>query len=269
MSIGLLDRVRMNWRKRAAHVGFGLMAFALFLGSWLALDVRASSSAQVATPGLSCNCPPNDWPSIDRFKRDNRSALIQTPSMRQAVFLGDSITEHWIIQRPSFFASHGFLDRGIYGQTTPQILLRLRPDVIALAPKVVVILAGTNDLAGNTGPETMEYIEGNLASMVEIAKANHIAVVLSSVLPVNDVYKPRTQSRRPEEIVKLNQWIRQYCAAGSCIYLDYFNRMIDGRGYLRAELTDDGLHPNATGYEIMEPLVANAIQQALSGYPRE
>jgi lysophospholipase L1-like esterase len=263
MRRGLLDRIEIDSRKRAVHIGSGIVAFALFLSLWQALDGRAAPSTQTEGPRLSCNCPPGDWPSIDRFKRDNRTALSQSPSMHHVVFLGDSITEHWIILRPSFFGSHGFLDRGIYGQTTPQILLRLRPDAVALAPKVVVILAGTNDLAGNTGPEGLDYIEGNLASMVEIARANKIAVVLSSVLPVNDVYTPRTSARRPEDIYRLNQWMSQYCAAGSCIYLDYFNRMIDGHGYLRAGLTDDGLHPNAAGYEIMEPLVENAIEQSL------
>ncbi len=219
-------------------------------------------------PGSSCNCPPGDWPLLARFKNDNLALLGKSESARRVVFLGDSITERWIVDRPSFFASGGFVDRGIYGQTTPQILLRLRPDAIALSPKVVVILAGTNDLAGNTGPESAEYVEGNLASMVEIAKANHVAVILSSVLPVNDNYKPRTVTRKIADIMTLNRWMSHYCASGACVYLDYFSHMSDDHGYLRKELTNDGIHPNDAGYAIMEPLARDAIQRALRQGPR-
>lgn len=249
--------------KPSVCVAVSCVAAALWLYVCYTFYGHASPPAQSAGPGPSCNCPAGDWPSIQRFTRDNQSAMAQSAMTRRVVFLGDSITEHWAAQRPSFFASHGFLGRGIYGQTTPQVLLRVRTDGITLAPQVIVILAGTNDLAGNTGPESLEYIEGNLASMVEIARANKIAVVLSSILPVNDVYKLRTSTRKPGDILELNRWMRQYCAAGACIYLDYFSHMIDGPGSLRRELSDDGLHPNAAGYEIMEPLAEAAVSRAL------
>jgi lysophospholipase L1-like esterase len=189
---------------------------------------------------------------------------MQEGMAHRVIFLGDSITEHWIIYHAQFFSVHAYLDRGIFGQTTPQMLLRFRSDVIALRPQAVVILAGTNDLAGNTGPETIEFIEGNLMSMVELGNANHLRVVLSSVLPVTDAYQPRTNKRRPADIRALNQWMKTYCARGICTYADYFDSMTDERGLLRSDLTNDGLHPNVAGYDIMEPIVENAIKQALT-----
>jgi len=143
------------------------------------------------------------------------------------------------------------------------MLLRFRPDVIALKPQIVVILAGTNDLAGNTGPESLDVIEGNLMSMVELGNANHIRVVLSSILPVTDMYKPITSKRRPADIVALNRWMESYCGSGACTYLDFYSSMIDAHGSLRSELTGDGLHPNAAGYLVMEPLAENSIRRAL------
>jgi lysophospholipase L1-like esterase len=252
-----------HFRTPAVCAAVSSVAAALFLYVCYTSYGHASSPAQSAGAGPSCNCPASDWPSIQRFTRDDQLAMAQSAMARRVVFLGDSITEHWAVQRPSFFASHGFVGRGIYGQTTPQVVLRVRPDGIALAPQVIVILAGTNDLAGNTGPESLQYIEGNLASMVEIARANKIAVVLSSVLPVNDVYKLRTTTRKPADILELNRWMRQYCAAGACVYLDYFSHLIDASGSLRSELSDDGLHPNTAGYEIMEPLAEAAIGRAV------
>src|SRR6266567_204586 len=249
--------------KQAVYAAFSAAAAGLFIYVFCTLYGHALTSAQPAGPGPSCNCSLGDWPSIQRFTTDNQSVMAQSATRRRVVFIGDSITEHWAAQRPLFFTSHGFIGRGIYGQTTPQVLLRLRPDGIALAPKAIVILAGTNDLAGNTGLESHAYIKGNLASMVEIARADKIAVVLSSVLPVNDVYKPRTATRKPGDMLELNRWMRQYCATGACVYLDYFSHMIDGPGNLRSELSDDGLHPNAAGYAMMEPLAEAAIDRAL------
>jgi lysophospholipase L1-like esterase len=162
------------------------------------------------------------------------------------------------------------VNRGISGQTTPQMLIRFRPDVIALKPKVVVILAGTNDLAGNTGPMTVESIEDNLKSMAELAMANGIRVVFASVLPINDYSKTkdgapvvRSTGRPPDKIIALNQWLKKYADDNKQGYLDYFSAVIDDKGFLKADLSDDGLHPNARGYEVMTPLAQQAIDKAL------
>jgi lysophospholipase L1-like esterase len=177
--------------------------------------------------------------------------------------MGDSITDAWGRSHGIFFPGKPYINRGISGQTTPQMLIRFRPDVIDLKPKVVVILAGTNDIAGNTGPESLEEIEGNLQSMAELAKVNGIKVVLSSVMPVSDYIKPQTPKRPPEKILALNTWIRSYCAANHLIYLDYYPALIDDAKMFRKELTLDGLHPNDAGYAVMSPLAAQAIAAAL------
>ncbi|HMY73989.1 MAG TPA: SGNH/GDSL hydrolase family protein, partial [Blastocatellia bacterium] len=163
-----------------------------------------------------------------------------------------------------YFPGNPYLNRGISGQTTPQMLVRFRPDVIALKPKVVVILAGTNDIAGNTGPMTLEMIENNYASMAELAKANGIKVVFASVLPIHDYGKNKVSERRsPENILKLNDWLKTYCKTNGHAYLDYFSKTVDDKGMLKADLANDGLHPNAEGYKLMAPLAEAAIQQAL------
>ena len=164
-----------------------------------------------------------------------------------------------------FFPGKPYVNRGISGQTTPQMLIRFRPDVIALNPKVVVVLAGTNDIAGNTGPETIEEIEGNLASMAQLAKANNIKVVLSSVMPVCDYIKPQTEHRPPQKIITLNAWIKDYCDRNQLVYVDYYSAMIDDKNMLQKDLTYDGLHPNDAGYAVMSPLAAKAIEAALAG----
>jgi lysophospholipase L1-like esterase len=144
------------------------------------------------------------------------------------------------------------------------MLIRFRPDIIALKPKVVVILAGTNDIAGNTGPMTLEMIENNYASMAELARANGIKVVFASVLPIHDYGKTKQSERRPpEQILKLNQWLKNYCAANGHVYLDYYSKMVDEKDMLKADLANDGLHPNAEGYRMMVPMADAAIQQAL------
>jgi len=184
--------------------------------------------------------------------------------------MGDSITDSWDDPKyGGFFPGKPYVDRGISGQTTPQMLIRFRADVIALRPRVVLILAGTNDLAGNTGSMSLETIEDNLVSMAELARANHIQVVLSSVLPISDYEsrdgKPiiRTKDRPPEKIIALNQWMKNYAAGNKLIYLDYYSAMIDAQGFLKDELSEDGLHPNAKGYAIMAPLAEAAIAKAL------
>jgi len=180
------------------------------------------------------------------------------------VFLGDSITDAWGSQHGQFFPGKPYVNRGISGQTTPQMLIRFRPDVIALKPKVVVFLAGTNDIAGNTGPMTLEAVEDNLTSMAELAQVNNIKVVLGSVLPVCDYIKPQTGRRPPEKIIALNAWMKDYAAKNGFIYLDYYSAMTDDQEMFRKELTYDGLHPNDAGYQVMAPLAEKAIAAALA-----
>ncbi|SRR5713101_1501020 len=204
-----------------------------------------------------------DWPNLGRYR--DADAQVQPPAAgeKRVVFMGDSITDGWGRKYGKFFPDKPYVNRGISGQTTPQMLIRFRPDVIALKPKVVVILAGTNDLAGNTGPSTMEAIEDNLTSMVELAKANGIRVVLASLLPVCDYIKPQTARRPPEKIIELNAWMKEYAAKNGLVYLDYYSAMLDDKKMFRQEITYDGLHPNDAGYEIMGPLAAKAIAVAL------
>jgi lysophospholipase L1-like esterase len=205
-----------------------------------------------------------DWPNLARYRDDNAKLNPPMPGNARVVFMGDSITDGWgRSQSSKFFPGKPYMNRGISGQTTPQMLIRFRPDVIALQPKAVVILAGTNDLAGNTGPETLDAIEGNLESMAQLAKANGIRVVLASVMPVCDYIKPQTQRRPPQKIITLNTWIKDYCARNGCVYLDYYSAMVDPSGMFKRELTYDGLHPNNAGYQVMAPLAQQAVDQAL------
>jgi len=216
--------------------------------------------------GLEVNA--QDWPNLERFSKENATLGLPGEGENRVVFMGNSITQGWIEKRADFFKNNPFVNRGISGQTTPQMLIRFRQDVIALQPKVVVILAGTNDIAGNTGPSTLEMIEDNLASMTELAQANGIRVVLSSVLPVYD-YPWKKGLEPAEKIVTLNLWIKAYCEKKGFIYLDYFTPMADERHGMKAELTYDGVHANVAGYKIMEPLVEAAIQKALESKPRK
>ncbi|MBS1842307.1 MAG: SGNH/GDSL hydrolase family protein [Acidobacteria bacterium] len=212
-----------------------------------------------------------DWPDLARYRDANTKIAAPAKNETRVVFLGDSITDAWV--RPQFggfFPDKPYIDRGISGQTTPQMLIRFRPDVIALRPKVVVILAGTNDIAGNTGPMSLEEIESNLASMAELARSHKIKVVLSSVLPVYDGGHNRegkeivmTDRRPPEKILALNAWIKKYAAESKLTYLDYFSAMVNEKGFLKKDLSEDGLHPNKAGYAVMAPLAESAIQSAL------
>ncbi len=206
---------------------------------------------------------PKDWPDLARYHDDNAKLAPPAADENRVVFMGDSITDAWGRSRGKFFPGKPYVNRGISGQTTPQMLIRFRPDVIALKPKVVVFLAGTNDIAGNTGPMTLEAIEDNLASMVELAKFHDIRVVLSSVMPVCDYIRPQTGRRPPAKIVALNAWIKEYAARNGLVYLDYYSAMLDDKQMLRKELTFDGLHPNDAGYEVMEPLAEKAIAETL------
>jgi lysophospholipase L1-like esterase len=204
-----------------------------------------------------------DWANTARFKEENAKLSAPASGEKRVVFMGNSITEGWIRTSPEFFAGKPYVNRGISGQTTPQMLVRFRPDVINLKPTLVVILAGTNDIAGNTGPSTLEMIMDNLISMCELAKANNIKVVLSSVLPAFDF--PWKKGMEPaEKIAALNAMIKDYADKNGIVYLDYYSAMVDNRKGLPLELSGDGVHPNKKGYDIMAPLAEAAIKKALS-----
>jgi lysophospholipase L1-like esterase len=208
----------------------------------------------------------DDFGELGRYRDANAALQPPAPGESRVVFFGDSITDIWHLGE--YFPGKPYINRGIGGQTTPQMLIRFRQDAIDLHPKVVVILAGTNDIAGNTGPMRLEDIEANYASLAEIARANHILVIFSSVLPVHN-YTPRSLNmyaqRSPEKILDLNRWLKDYVSTHpGCIYLDYFGAMVDDKGLLKRDLAEDGLHPNAAGYKIMAPLAESAIAQALA-----
>jgi len=252
------------------------------------LLLSLSSLAQQTAPPVQPAIPPTGFPGLDQYRasriavftddfgqldryRDADAALRPpAPGESRVVFFGDSITDLWKLDES--FPGKPYINRGIGGQTTPQMLVRFRQDVINLQPKLVVILAGTNDIAGNTGPMRLEDIEANFASLVELARVHDIKVIFSSILPVHN-YTPQSQDlfaqRSPAKILELNRWLKNYCAASpnggpaSCIYVDYFTDMVDDKGYLKKELADDGLHPNAAGYKIMAPLAEAAIEKAL------
>jgi lysophospholipase L1-like esterase len=210
-----------------------------------------------------------DWANLARYRDANRVLTTAPREKARVVFMGDSITDAWPQPRfGEFFAGKPYVGRGISGQTTPQMLVRFRPDVIDLKPAVVVILAGTNDIAGNTGPITNEEVQSNLMSMSELAKASGIRVVLSSILPVSAYHTapngvPQTTLRPMDRIRAINDWMKKYAAAEHHVYLDYFSATMDDKGLLREELSADDLHPNAKGYAVMGPLAEAAILQAL------
>jgi lysophospholipase L1-like esterase len=203
-----------------------------------------------------------DWPALGRYRDANAKLPAPQPNENRVVFMGDSITDFWARYADLFFPGKPYVGRGISGQTTPQMLIRFRPDVIALHPKVVVILAGTNDISGNTGPESDTDIENNFASMGDLARQNDIRVVISSILPVCGAV---TVKRPTERILLLNDWLKSYAAANNFTYLDYYPALLDDEtNEFRKSLTGDCLHPNAEGYKVMAPLAEEAIQKALA-----
>ena len=211
---------------------------------------------------VGAQAPVTDWPNLARYRAMNAELPPPALGENRVVFMGNSITEAWAKSFTELFPGKPYIGRGIRGQTTPQMLLRFRQDVIALKPKVVVILGGTNDIAGNTGPSTLEMIEDNLASMAELAKANGIRVVLASVLPVFDY--PWKKGLEPgDKIIALNAWIKDYAAKNGAVYVDFHTPMADSRKGMKPELSPDGVHPNAAGYAIMAPIVEQAIAEAL------
>lgn len=259
---------RDNYMKSSRHLQILL----------LVLFVAVSALAQQSAPAI----PTTGFPGLDQYRasriavftddygqlaryRDANAALsAPAAGENRVVFFGDSITDIWKLAE--YFPGKPYINRGIGGQTTPQMLVRFRQDVIDLHPKVVVILAGTNDIAGNTGPMKNEDIEADYASFAELARAHGIKVVYSSVLPVHN-YTERSKDffaqRPPARILALNTWLKDYCGKSGIIYLDYFSAMVDDQGLLKKDLADDGLHPNDAGFKLMAPMAEAAIQKAL------
>lgn len=203
-----------------------------------------------------------DWANLKKYAADNERLKSMSSTEKRIVFMGNSITESWKTVDSSFFTGKPYINRGISGQTTPQILVRFREDVIELKPAVVVILAGINDIAENTGPIALENIFGNIVSMVELAKANDIKVILSSVLPCAEITW-RPDLKPAEKVVKLNGMIKSYAAKNNIVYVDYYSAMVNERKGLKGEYTNDGVHPTLAGYKVMEPLVEDAIARVL------
>lgn len=207
----------------------------------------------------------DDYGQLSRYAAANASLPPVTAADKRVIFYGDSITDGWHLDQ--YFPGKGYINRGISGQTTPQMLVRFRQDVIDLHPAVLVVLAGTNDLAGNTGPETTEQIEGDYATMADLAKAHDIHMVFASVTPVSSYGSAGTgmlTSRPTAKIIELNKWLKGYCATNHLTYLDYYPAMLDESGMLKRELSGDGLHPNAAGYAVMAPLAQTAVNRALA-----
>ena len=217
--------------------------------------------------GLSAQDPrviANDWPWLCRYREANLAAQAAPP---QVVFMGDSITEGWGYSDADFFVlggSRNWSNRGISGQTSPQMLVRFWPDVIALRPKVVHIMGGTNDIAGNTGPNRPEDFKNNIRAMVALAKANDIAVVLASIPPTN-VFSWRPELQPAVRIAALNRWLKDFAASSGLVYADYFAAMVVKDGAMNPDYTGDGVHPEAAGYAVMRPIAERAIAQALAG----
>ncbi len=246
---------------------FRRLLVALFLMTGFNLNGRTQQSAPASAQveerrRLEEERFHTDWANLKRYEAENKALQPLKEGERRVVFMGNSITEGWKRTDSAFFGGKPYINRGISGQTTPQMLVRFRPDVIDLKPAAVVILAGINDIAQNTGPMTLEQTFGNIASMAELAKANNIAVVLCSVLPAFDFpWRPGLQPA--EKVVKLNAMLKDYAAKNNHIYVDYFSAMADERNGLKADFGYDGVHPTLAGYRVMAPLVERGITKAL------
>lgn len=206
--------------------------------------------------------PQGDWPNLKKYAEANKSIAAKQVNSKRIVLMGDSITEFWQPSYPNFYADNGLINRGISGQTTPQMLLRFRTDVINLKPDAVVILAGINDIAENTGPITLEESLGNIISMVELAKANNIKVVLCSVLPANTFWW-NAKIKPADKVIALNTMIKAYAEKNKITYIDYYSPTVNNEKGLDKKWGDDGVHPNANGYKLMEPLLIKAVSETL------
>ena len=204
-----------------------------------------------------------DWPNLSRYQDENRSVRLPEKGKQRVVFMGDSITEEWSNLYPDYFDTEGYINRGIGGQTTPQMLIRFKPDVIDLEPDIVVILAGTNDIAGNTGPSNVKMITDNIFSMAELARAHQIKVVLSSILPVFEYEWAKEIKDAPATIDSVNDELKKYVNDHGLVYLDYFSSMVDERKGLNKDYTYDGVHPNQDGYILMSSLAQKVLSRLL------
>ena len=203
-----------------------------------------------------------DWNQLGQFYAANEELKKQPADPKRVVFMGDSITIGWRLDQS--FPGKPYVNRGISGQTTPQMLVRMFPDVIDLKPAAVLIYAGTNDIARNTGPETPDMIEENFQAMTELAQAHGIKVILCSITPIADYGRAKmSEGRPPSDILKINAWLKEYAAQAHAIYCDYFAAVVDGQGMLKHGISADGLHPNADGYKLMVPVAEAAIAKAL------
>ena len=243
-----------------------------------AASLQAQNTARVAAKPVTAKPPLtdaqkiehmqkvlNDWPDLERYQKDNAALAPPAPGEQRVVFYGDSITDGWgrSANKGAFFPGKPYINRGISGQTTPQMLVRFQQDVVHLQPAAVVILAGTNDIAGNTGPSTPQTIKDNFNSMAELATAHGIKVILASITPAHDYpWKPEIQP--VAEIRELNQWLRERCTAKGYTYLDYYTAMSDADGAMLPGYAKDGVHPTSKGYAVMEPLAERAIAEALA-----
>lgn len=248
------------------RLSFRRSIFLTVLGTVICTTTPASAQQPAPTPEQAQAMQKQlaDWPQLARYRAENAALPPAAAGTQRVVFFGDSITEGWgRTGSETFFPGQPYVNRGISGQTTAQMLVRFRQDVIDLKPAVVVILAGTNDIAGNTGPATPEMIQDNLASMAQLAKASGIKVVLASVLPASDYpWKPGLEPA--PKIRALNAWIRQYAKANGAVYLDYYAALDNGQGGLSKQVSADGVHPGAAGYAVMQPLAEKAVQAALA-----
>ena len=248
------------------------LSFVLLAGSLLPVGARAQLVQEFSPPKADC-CLQflaqrladqlQDWNQLGRYYEDDRRSEGQPQEKGRVVFLGDSITDSWKLKQ--YFPGKPYVNRGISGQTTPQKLVRMFPDVINLHPAALIILAGTNDIARNTGPETAEMIEENFRAICELAARHGIKTILGLLLPVSD-YTPSKQTARrpPADILKLNDWLRTYATEIHAPVADYYSALVDEHGMLREGYSDDGLHPNDRGYAVMAPIAAAAIEKALS-----
>jgi lysophospholipase L1-like esterase len=236
-----------------------------FLYAGLSLAQTSVPSAQAIAAKIQADeAQLADWPQLSRYRAENATVPAPKPDEARVVFMGDSITDRWGRHQGSFFPGKPYINRGISGQITGQMLVRFRPDVLALKPRVVVILAGINDIGGNADPATLGVIEDNLTSMAELARDSNVNVVLASIMPVNGYVEPNMASSHPaENILAVNAWIKSYAQREHFVYLDYYSAMLDAHRQLKRELSDDGLHPNAAGYAVMAPLAEQAIDKAL------